>query len=51
MLLGSVLCIPYPWVWRGLWNLGTDPRYVKLMADNDRPVIERPEQRCHHSRL
>ena len=31
---GSVLCLPYSSVWWGLWSLGTDPRYLKLMADH-----------------
>jgi hypothetical protein len=33
---GSVLCVPYPPVWWGLWNLGNDPEYLDLRADNDR---------------
>ncbi len=38
---GSVLCLPYPSVWWGLWNLGNDPRYLKLVADNARQRVKR----------
>jgi hypothetical protein len=42
--LGSVLCLPYPSVWWGLWNLGNDPQYIRLVADNGRRRAERAGQ-------
>jgi hypothetical protein len=44
---GSVMCHPYPPVWWGLWNLGNDPEYLQLVADNDRRRGERVGRRGH----
>jgi hypothetical protein len=44
---GSFMCLPYLPVWRGLWNLGNDPEYLDLLADNDRRRRERLERRSH----
>jgi hypothetical protein len=38
---GSVLCLPYPSLWWGLWNLGRDPQYLELVAHNAHQRVER----------